>query len=141
MVDVVLVDTGPLVALFDPSDASRASCKKALDGLRGVELITTEAVITEASYLLDFSVGAQAALMRFLASGRPRIEAVTSGDRDRLSELLLKYRDLPMDYANATLVRLAERFGTTRVFTLDRRDFGIYRQGRRRFEILPSIDG
>ena len=42
-----------------------------------------------------------------------------------------------MDYADATLVLLAERLGTTRIVTLDRRDFGVYRVGRKAFQILP----
>jgi predicted nucleic acid-binding protein len=134
----VLVDTGPLVALLDPSDRERPRCRSALDRLEAFELVTTEAVITEASYLLDFSIEAQAGLQHLLSSGRPRVEPVTKADRPRLAELLDKYRDLPMDYADATLVVLAERLGCARVFTLDRRDFGVYRVGRKRFELVPG---
>jgi len=98
--------------------------------------VTTEAVVTEAEYLLDFSSEAQAALMHVLASGRPRVEAIAATDRKRLAELMGRYADLPMDYADATLVLVAERLGAMRVFTLDRRDFGVYRVGRKRFEIV-----
>ena len=134
----VLVDTGPLVALLDPSDRARAACRKELDRLDRFELVTTEAVVTEASYLLDFSVEAQAGLQLLLASGRPRVEPITAQDRARVAELLAKYRDQPMDYADATLVVVAERLGWHRVFTLDRRDFSIYRLGRKRFELIPA---
>jgi len=134
---VVLVDTGPLVALLDPSDRARSRCRAWLDRLTRSELVTTEAVVTEAEYLLDFSVEAQAALMHVLASGRPRVESIDVADRPRIAELMHRYADLPMDYADATLVRLAERLGTSKVFTLDRRDFGIYRAGRRRFDLMP----
>jgi hypothetical protein len=136
--DVVLVDTGPLVALFDPSDASRSACRACLDMLERSDLVTTEAVVTEAAYLLDFSIHAQAALMRLLGAGRPRIEALSERDHLRAAELLARYASLPMDYADATLVILAERFRTRQVFTLDRRDFGIYRVGRARFAIIPA---
>jgi predicted nucleic acid-binding protein len=133
----VLVDTGPLVALLDPSDAARDRCRAALDRLHGLDLITTEAVVTEASYLLDFSVAAPAALQLLLASGRPRLEPIAASDRPRLAALMERYKDQPMDYADATLVLLAEKLGTSRIFTLDRRDFSIYRIGRRRFTIVP----
>jgi predicted nucleic acid-binding protein len=133
---VVLVDTGPLVALLDPSDRARERCRSALDRLGRADLVTTEAVVTEAEYLLDFSSEAQAALMHVLASGRPRVEAIAATDRKRLAELMGRYADLPMDYADATLVLVAERLGAMRVFTLDRRDFGVYRVGRKRFEIV-----
>ena len=137
MAAAVLVDTGPLVALLDPSDAAHAHCRATLDSLESRELVTTEAVITEAAYLLDFSREAQSALQHLFASGRPRVEPLAPRDRIRIAELLERYADLPMDYADATLVLLAERMGTTRIFTLDRRDFSIYRAGRRRFDLLP----
>ena len=135
--DVVLVDTGPLVALLDPSDASRVVCRECLEALERSDLVTTEAVVTEAAYLLDFSLQSQAALVKLLASGRPRVEALSSRDRLRAAELLVKYADLPMDYADATLVVLAERLGARQVFTLDRKDFAVYRVGRARLQVLP----
>jgi predicted nucleic acid-binding protein len=136
----VLVDTGPLVALLDRSDAAHSKCRAFLDTLESRELVTTEAVITEAEYQLDFSVDAQSALQYLLAEGRPRVEAIAARERPRIAELLGRYANLPMDYADATLVVLAERLGSTLVFTLDRRDFSLYRAGRRHFEILPGIE-
>ena len=135
--DIVVVDTGPLVALLDPSDRARDRCRLQLDRLDRADLVTTEAVVTEVEYLLDFSVQAQAAFMLILASGRPRVEPMTGTDRPRLGELMVRYADLPIDYADATLIVLAERLAASRVFTLDRRDFNVYRVGRRRFEVLP----
>ena len=49
-----------------------------------------------------------------------------------------RYESLPMDFADATLVVLAELFQATTVFTLDSRDFGVYRLGRRTFRLVPS---
>ena len=136
--EVVLVDTGPLVALFDPSDRDRASCRACLDSLEDADLVTTEAVVTEALYLLAFALRAQVAFLEFLASGRPRVEPLAPTDRRHAARLIEKYADLPMDYADATLVTLAERLDATRVFTLDRKDFGIYRPRRRRFVVIPE---
>jgi len=56
-----------------------------------------------------------------------------------MRELMEKYRDLPMDLADAALVRVAERDALTRIFTLDRKHFSVYRAGRRRrFAIVPA---
>lgn len=136
--DVVLVDTGPFVALFDPSDRDRDACRACLDSLEHTDLVTTEAVVTEALYLLEFSTRAQRALLAFLAAGRPRVEPLGPNDWKDAAKLMAKYEDLPMDYADATLVVLAERLGATRVFTLDRKDFAIYRARRRRFVLVPA---
>ena len=75
--------------------------------------------------------------MQLLASGRPRVESWAPRERLRIGALMKKYADLPMDYGDATVVALAERLETNRVFTLDRRDFNVYRLGKRRFEVLP----
>lgn len=137
----VLVDTGPLVALLDPSDSARSTCLRSLDVLEGMDLVTTEAVVTETAYLLSFSTKAQVALLRLLASGRPRVEPLTLADRQRAARLIVQYASLPMDYADATLVVLAERLKIRRVFTLDRRDFGVYRVHRSHFDLIPSPEG
>ena len=137
--ELVLVDTGPLVALFDPSDADRPAFRACLDSLDGTDLVTTEAVVTEALYLLSFSIRAQVALLELLASGRPRVEPLVAADRRDAARRMEKCADLPMDYADATLVVLAERLDTTRVFSLDRKDFGVYRSRRRRFRVIPEM--
>lgn len=132
-----LVDTGPLVALLDRAERAHAAVRAAFAAHESAELVTTEAVITEASYLLDFSVELQAALRTLLGAGHIRVEPVGAADRGRLAALIAKYRGLPMDYADATRVLAAERLSITRVLTLDRRDFGLYRVGRKRFQIDP----
>lgn len=135
----VLVDTGPLVALFDPSDAQHNGCTKELARLERERLITSLAVVTEATYLLEFSSRAQRALLQFIASGAVQLAHFEAAAIERASSLMAKYEDLPMDFADATLVVLAESLGTTTVFTLDRRDFGLYRLGRRKLTLLPRI--
>jgi predicted nucleic acid-binding protein len=135
---VVLVDTGPLVALFDPSDSERSRCEAELARLKRNRLVTSIAVITEATQLLDFSTAAQSALLAAIAAGMVEVLTFERLDLARAAELMRKYHDLPMDFADATLVLLAERLDTTDIFTLDRRDFGVYRVGRRRFQLRPS---
>jgi predicted nucleic acid-binding protein len=134
---VVLVDTGPLVALFDPSDAHHATCTKELARLEQQRVVTSLAVVTEATYLLEFSGRAQRALLEFVARGAVEIANLDSRAIERTPALMARYENLPMDFADATLVVLAESLGTTTVFTLDRRDFGSYRLGRRKLTLLP----
>ncbi len=136
---VVLVDTGPLVALFDPSDGHYAACTRELARLERHRLVTSLAVVTEATYLLDFSARAQQALLSFIAGGALEVCEFDSGSVERAAALMTKYEDLPMDFADATIVVLAETLGTTTVFTLDRRDFSVYRVGRRKLSRLPRI--
>jgi len=88
-------------------------------------------------YLLNFSAGAQDALLEMVERGALRVLPIEESDISRIRALIRKYRDLPMDLADATLVRVAEREGIQQVFTLDRRDFTTYRVGRRAFAIIP----
>jgi predicted nucleic acid-binding protein len=135
---VVLVDTGPLVALFDPSDDDHERCKDALARLRQPRRVTSLAVVTEVVYLLGFSSAAQLAFLTFVASGALEIAEITAPDVSRAATLMERFADLPMDFADATLVVLAERMRSTAVFTLDRRDFSVYRVGRRVFRLVPT---
>jgi hypothetical protein len=133
-----LVDTGPLVALFDPSDRWHERCQVELARLARASLVTSLAVLTEATHLLGFDRRAQRALLAFVAAGAVEIADLGAGDVSRAAALMERFDDLPMDFADATLVVLAERLGTNRVFTLDRKDFGAYRIGRRAFRIVPA---
>lgn len=132
----LLLDTGPLVALLWPRDAKHAACVEIFKGLTG-ELLTTEAVVTEAMYLLARFPDGQDACLDFILRGGAIPVGMTPVMWKHLQGAMRKYRDLPMDFADATLVALAEETGMTRVFTIDRRDFGLYRTRRgRRFEVI-----
>ena len=125
------------MALIHADDRHHASCREALERIRE-PLATVWPVITEAMYLLGFSSDAQDALWRLLERDAVKILPLDPGDVPRMRELMRKYRDLPMDLADAALVRAAERERISRVFTIDRRDFEVYRpRGIRRFTILP----
>jgi len=134
---VVIVDTGPLVALFDPSDRDHEACSREVARLEKRRLVTTLAVVTEAAYLLDFSPRAQQAFLGFVRAGAVEVAEFDAASVGRAAALMSKYNDLPMDFADATLVVLAEALATTTVFTLDRPDFGVYRLGRRKLDLLP----
>ena len=96
-------------------------------------------VVTEALHLLNFSWRAQNALWEMIAAGEIEIMALGIEDVPRIRELMHKYRDLPMDLADGALVRVAERERLRRIFTLDRRDFQVYRPVRLgRFAIIPA---
>ena len=101
--ETVLVDTGPLVALFDPSDRDHVPCEQALADLERNRLATSLAVITEATYLLGFSIKAQSSLLAFIGARALDIEPLVAADIERASVLMQKYADLPMDFADATL--------------------------------------
>lgn len=134
----VLVDAGPLVALIDAGDPSHHVCVEALRELRD-PLITVWPALTEAMYLLRGSWRGQRALWSRVEDNALALAPLDEGDVPRMRELMEKYRDLPMDMADAALVRVAERDDITRVFTLDRKHFSTYRPGRRRrFAVLPD---
>jgi len=135
---MILVDTGPLVALIHEDDDLHSRCKEVLLSLRD-SLATVWPVLTEAMYLLNFSWEAQSALWEMVEAGAVELLPLDKSDIPRMKELMRKYRDLPMDLADAALVRVAERERLRRIFTLDRRDFQVYRPSRLgRFAILPS---
>jgi hypothetical protein len=133
----VLVDAGPLVALLDRRDRDHAATVAAFTTIRD-PLITVWPSFAEAMYLLNRSWPAQKALWSRLETHALDLATLDETDAPRMRELMEKYRDLPMDFADAALVRVAEREALTRIFTLDRRHFSIYRPGRRkRFSIVP----
>ena len=134
----VLVDTGPLVALLDRSDPYHLTCQETLSSLDD-SLVTVWPVVTEAMYMLRSYWQAQDALWEMIDTAAVEILVLGKNDIARMRELMRKYRDLPMDLADAALVRVAERERLRRIFTLDRRDFQIYRPSRiGRFAVLPS---
>jgi predicted nucleic acid-binding protein len=135
---VILVDAGPLIALVDASDEHHARCVSALKDV-AEPMGTVWPAVTEALYvLLDLPRG-QEAVLEMLRRGAVQLLPLGGEDVARLQQLMAKYRGLPMGLADAALVRIAERDGLDRVFTLDRRDFEVYRiGGRRRFEIIPE---
>lgn len=134
---MILVDAGPLVALLSSGDGRHEICQAAVRTIRG-PLVTVWPVLTETLHLLRASWEAQDAVWDMMDQGRLTLVSLGVGDVPRMRELMRKYRDLPMDMADAALVAVAEREGITRVFTLDRRDFAVYRPAKiGRFSLVP----
>ena len=124
---MTLVDTGPLVALINRNDPNHATCVLATKGLPANPLMTTWACFTEAMYLLFRANGsqAQAELWHWLSAGRLVLHDLGIAEMARMAALMSKYRDRPMDLADASLMAAAENLGLHRVFSIDS-DFRIY---------------
>lgn len=133
----ILLDTGCIVALLDRSERNHRRCADAVAGLAG-PLVTCEAVIAEACYLLRAVPRAADAVLENVERGvfeiPFRLDRATRGVR----ALMRRYANVPMAFADACLVHLAEELGAGRILTLDD-DFAVYRWRRSRvFERLPG---
>lgn len=134
----VLLDTGCVVALLDRSSRHHEQSVDAVTSL-DAPLITCETVIAESCYLLRNLGGAPEAILENVDRGVFLVPYRLSGNAASISKLMQKYADLPMDFADACLVHMADDFKTGRILTLDS-DFRIYRWGRNRpFEFLLTI--
>jgi uncharacterized protein len=122
----VLMDTGPWVALVDRSEGKHRQCVQWLQDFKG-EIYSTEAVLTEVLCLLNFSSAAQAAALDFILTGAIILAPSTIDSLTTIESLMEKYKNLPMDYADATLVSLAHDLSINNIVTFDRKHFGIYR--------------
>ena len=126
---MILVDTGPLVALFDPQEEEHSRCREVLRGFTE-PLATSLATLTEALHILSpDSIGSDR-LREFVVQDGLQVLALERPALERAFELMEQYRDHPMDLADATLIALAEAIPTRKVFTLDRNDFSTYRLRR-----------
>ena len=135
---MILTDAGPLVALVHADDEKHEACVAAFETFRE-PMATVWPAFTEAMQLLGFSGKAQKALFSFVSVGVLKLLPLDELDLPRIEALMEKHRDLPMDLADAALVRVAERERVRRIFTLDKRDFSVYRPLRLgRFVIVPG---
>lgn len=132
----VLVDTGPLVGILHRDDQAHARCVEAFRAMSS-RLLTVWPVLTEAMHLLAFSPRAQDGLWEMVVRQALELASLTAVDVPRLRELMGLYSDLPMDLADAALVRVAERERISTVFTLDQ-DFRVYAPRHvAAFELVP----
>ena len=132
---MILVDTGPLVALFDPSETYHSLCVRLLERI-DESLVTTTPVLTQAFHLLRPGSPGPPGLMAFITDGGLSVLPLDDQWRRRCFELMVHYADQPMDFADASIVSAAERCRTDRVFTLDLTHFGAYRI-RRGYHQIP----
>jgi hypothetical protein len=133
-----LVDTGAVVALVNRSDRHHQAARDWFSHYRGT-LLTTEAVITETAYVFASSRTHQRAALLWFERAREAgiLEVEPIASYAALDEIIARYAKLPCDYADATLIALAERTGVSVIATIDQRDFSVYRHSRRkRFRIV-----
>jgi predicted nucleic acid-binding protein len=137
VVKICLLDTGPIVAYFDPSEPNHDPCVEALDCFIG-QFITTGAVIGEAMhFLVDHGNGPTLFIEFLKASNTKVVECCQPEDLRCAVSLMAKYADTPMDFADATLVLLADALGQYDICTLDRRGFNTFRTAKgKRFKLV-----
>lgn len=140
---MIVVDTGPLVALFNRKDTEHDRCATVLKTIRE-PLKTTIPVLTEAFYMLQPESRESDRLRDFIERRGLSIWFFDDRSLSRAFELMEVYADHPMDFADASLVAAAESLATRKVFTIDRRDFETYRvrRGHRNYpmEIVQATD-
>lgn len=133
----LLLDTGAFVALVDRSEIKHPDCVAVLERWVG-PVLTTEAVLTETLHLVGPAWLPQKTCLEFFLRGAFLLIPPSRKSLHRVTDLMEKYHDLPMDYADATLVALAEDIGTDNIFTLDRKGFSTYRlRGKTTFQLVP----
>jgi len=125
MLNSILIDSGPLIALFDASERHHRGIRTFLKN-NPYRFVSTLAVCTEVSYMLDFNFNAQRDFFEWIMYKGVIISDINQNDMNRVVELMDKYADLPMDFADATLIITAEKTGIREIISLDG-DFDIYR--------------
>ena len=127
----VIIDSGPLVAIFNKDDSYHKQAIVFFKNFNG-KLFTNLSVITEVFYLLDYSVRDQLNFIKWIKDGAVTIIDLIQHDYERLVELIDKYSDLPIDLADASLISISERLKIYDVATIDS-EFYIYRMKNKKF--------
>lgn len=125
MLNTVLIDTGPLIALFDRDDKYHTSIIEFIKNTN-YRFISTTAVLTETMYMLDFNTAVQLNFLEWIMKEGVIIHEIKQSNIKRIIDLTRKYSDRPMDFADATLVIAAEERGIRQIISIDS-DFDIYR--------------
>ena len=135
MAPSVVVDTGPIVALLDADEANHAWVVERVEQLRA-PLLTCEAVLTEATFLIRRLGGEPSLVIDLVSRGMLTVVGLFDDDADAIARLIRRYSTTPMSLADACLVRIVERTPHATLLTLDS-DFRIYRQKGRR--VIPLL--
>jgi predicted nucleic acid-binding protein len=125
MLNTILIDAGPLIALFDKDDKFHKKIKQFITGEQ-YRFVSTTAVLTEVSHMLDFNINVQIDFFEWVMNRGLVLFDIQQQDIPRIIELTRKYADRPMDFADATLVIAAEKTGIKKIISIDA-DFDIYR--------------
>ena len=134
---IAILDTGPWVALIDRSESRHIECVEWLKNFSG-RLYSTEAILTEVLYILNFSTKAQCAAIDFVLEAVVEIVPPSIESLKKAKNLMKKYTDLPMDYADASIVCLAAETAIQNIVTFDKKDFTIYKLPKKKgFTVMP----
>ena len=131
----VVLDTGPLVALLNRRDTYHDWAKTLWTEIEA-PLLTCEAVIAEACYLLRQVDGGSHAVVELLRRGSLELDFSLADECARIARLLKKYGDVPISLADACLVRMSELHDGSEIMTVDS-DFRVYRRHDRR--VIPTL--
>ena len=125
MKNIILIDSGPLIALFDRSDKYHIKTKKFLKHYNG-KLLTSWAVITEVSHMLDFNLNVQIDFLKWIERGGVILYSIEQSDLEDIITQMQNYTNVPMDLADATLMYIAHKENIKQIASIDS-DFDIYR--------------
>jgi len=128
VINNLLIDAGPLIAVFNKNDKHHPACSSFLSDYQG-DIFTTEPVLTEVVYLLRRFPSAPQKVIDFVINAPIKLIPFSPERLLRCSQLMEQYANVPMDFADASLVALGEEFEISDIFTLDS-DFSIYRMGK-----------
>ena len=120
-----IIDSGPLIALFDKSDKYHNQVLEFMQSFQG-ELITTWAVVTEVSHMLDFNLNVQIDFLKWIELGGISIYDISKKDLTDIIKMMSKYTNVPMDLADSSLMLVAEKYNIKNIISIDS-DFDIYR--------------
>jgi len=135
-VQSIIVDAGPLIALFQKRDKHHSRVTRFLSA-NPARLVSTLPVVTEACYFLNAQ--GKTALLVWIQRGGLALQPIGADDLPEIAAIVRRYADRKIDFADATLVWVADLIATLDVMTIDRRDFEVYRaRGGRAFNLVLS---
>ena len=125
MRNTTLIDSGPLIALFDRSDNYHDKVLNFFKNYKG-EFITTWAVVTEVTHMLDFNLKVQLDFLKWIELGAIKIYEIKQSDLKSIIPMIKRYTNVPMDFADSSLMFVAQKEGINTIVSIDS-DFDIYR--------------
>ncbi len=135
MTEAVLLDTGPLVAFLNSRDRYHQWSKEVFGSIEA-PVLSCEAVLSEACFLLRHARGGSEAVLKLVDRGLVRLPFRLEAESAPVRRLLARYADVPMSLADACLVRMSEQIDDCLLITLDR-DFKVYRKHSR--NVIPTL--
>lgn len=136
--DRIIIDTGPLVVMLNRRDSQHAACRtQSLERAR--PFLTTWPVVAEAAWLLRHTDRGVSELIRLISDGLLDCYSLRADAADWMDAFLRRYSDQAPQLADSSLMFVAERENLSTIFTLDRRDFLVYKLANNQpLELLPE---